>query len=193
MEDLIERKMKKQDLGEKWFLFWRELGENWLFHSLVRSTRRIHLFLELKGTERGLCLLGGSWEGTAFDALEKWSRRIGEVKKEQIPLARRYALRTFSETPSSQRDSTPSKPPSPSMRSSLLRSTGPSLSLRMMPLRRRMIRAHMRKERRRKRKVERTIRMGSRMRSASDGESGSEREAANWAGVGMIELEGESD
>jgi hypothetical protein len=42
-----------------------------------------------------------------------------------------------------------------------------------------MIRAQMRKERRRKRKVERTIRMGSRMRRASDGESGSEREAAN--------------
>ena len=83
------------------------------------------------------------------------------------PLARRYVRLSFSEAPSSQRDSTPSNPPSPSIRSSRDMSTGPSLSPRTIPLRRRITRAHMRKERRRKRKVERTMRRGRRTSSAS--------------------------
>lgn len=68
-----------------------------------------------------------------------------------------------------------SKPPSPSMSSSRLMSTGPSLSRRTIPLRLRMKRTQTRKTRRRKRKVERTMRRGRRTKRASGcwgGESG---------------------
>ena len=84
-----------------------------------------------------------------------------------VPLARRYVRLSDSVTDSNHRDSTPSRPPSPSMRSSLLRSTGPSPSRKRIPrrLRRRMTKT--RKRRMRKRKVERTISSGRRKSNAS--------------------------
>jgi len=87
----------------------------------------------------------------------------------------------LSSTSSSQRDSRFSNPPSPSMSSSRDMSTGPSLSLRMMPRLRRMMRAHMRKVRRRNRKVERTIRRGRRTRRASGGP---------WGWFGCLDMRG---
>lgn len=83
------------------------------------------------------------------------------------PLARRYIRRSESLTDSNHLDSTPSRPPSPSMKFSLLKSMGPSPSRRRIPrrLRRRMTRT--RKRRMRKRKVERTISSGKRKSNAS--------------------------
>lgn len=82
-------------------------------------------------------------------------------------LARWYCRCSPSDTVSSQRDSSVSNPPSPSTKSSLLISTGPSWSRSIMPRRRRSIMTHMRKSRRRKRNVESTISSGKRMYSAS--------------------------
>lgn len=83
------------------------------------------------------------------------------------PFARRYVRLSDSLTDSNHLDSTPSRPPSPSMRSSLLKSTGPSPSRKRIPrrLRRRMTKT--RKRRMRKRKVERTISSGRRKSNAS--------------------------
>ena len=95
-----------------------------------------------------------------MSALRDWLRT-------SIPFARRYVRLSGSLTDSNHLDSTPSRPPSPSMRSSLLKSTGPSPSRRRIPrrLRRRMTKT--RKRRMRKRKVERTISNGRRKSNAS--------------------------
>jgi hypothetical protein len=86
-----------------------------------------------------------------------------------IPFALAYDLRTVSLTLSIQRDSTPSKPPSPSINSSLLISTGPSLSRNTMPLRLRINMTHTRKNKSMKRNVDRTMSNGNSMSRASCG------------------------
>jgi hypothetical protein len=93
--------------------------------------------------------------------------KVKPGKKVNEPFALRYNLRVLSFTFSSQRDSTPSTPPSPWTRSSLLMSIGPSLSRSAIPRRLRRRRIHIRKRSRRKRNVERTIKSGRRTRRAS--------------------------
>ena len=84
-----------------------------------------------------------------------------------VPFARRYARLSESLTDSNHLDSTPSRPPSPSMRSSLLKSIGPSPSRKRIPRRLRRRMTQTRKRRMRKRNVERTISSGRRKSNAS--------------------------
>ena len=84
-----------------------------------------------------------------------------------VPFARRYARLSGSPTDSNHLDSTPSRPPSPPMRSSLLKSMGPSPSRKRIPRRLRRRMTQTRKRRMRKRKVERTISNGRRKSNAS--------------------------
>ena len=97
-------------------------------------------------------------------------RGYGQIcVRHNIPFALRYDLRTVSLTLSIQRDSTPSKPPSPSMSSSLLMSIGPSLSRSTIPLRLRISMTHTRKNKSMKRNVDSTMRSGNKTNRASCG------------------------